>query len=448
MSDQTAPNTRLHRRIISWIAKGFIALLLLALLARFVLGYIAAGDMRDALQAVAQSGDPLTFDDLDALTPAAPPQQDAARYYNAAISLMLDFNEEHLLSVYVDALQTWPPTIPDKAFFDQADQALQNNRQFFNLIDQGAALPHCRFDLGIRYGFDQPLKILSRIRQAVKLNGLRTFCNAARGETESAVDSLISGLAVSRTLDLQPVLISYLVQLACQSFVWNATIDTLELVDPGDDLLARLQDAVQQADRPDAFTRSIRAERVVVVAACHKATVDNVKTPATPNHAQAADLSQQFGFWAQPILHMMLAGQLADQQRMIQAADQPFPQAYDAIKAVKTESYFGALLVPSMDRTAYLTMVNLAKLRATAIAIMLERYHLANNSYPETLEKLIPVYADRIPVDPFSGRPLLYRLEKDCYIVYCVGENRVDDQGDVVNGKASKDQGIRLRFHQ
>jgi hypothetical protein len=48
---------------------------------------------------------------------------------------------------------------------------------------------------------------------------------------------------------------------------------------------------------------------------------------------------------------------------------------------------------------------------------------------PARLEELVPKYVRRMPVDPFSGKPLVYRVEGSNWMLYSVGPDRVDDGG-------------------
>lgn len=49
--------------------------------------------------------------------------------------------------------------------------------------------------------------------------------------------------------------------------------------------------------------------------------------------------------------------------------------------------------------------------------------------YPSRLEELVPGYLPRVPVDVFSGGPLVYRASENGYILYSVGQNGQDDGG-------------------
>jgi hypothetical protein len=48
---------------------------------------------------------------------------------------------------------------------------------------------------------------------------------------------------------------------------------------------------------------------------------------------------------------------------------------------------------------------------------------------PEQLDEVVPEYLDSVPVDPFSGQPLIYRRTDDEFVLYSVGADGTDDGG-------------------
>jgi hypothetical protein len=64
------------------------------------------------------------------------------------------------------------------------------------------------------------------------------------------------------------------------------------------------------------------------------------------------------------------------------------------------------------------------------VACGLERYRLAHGQYPETLEALVPQFAEKLPHDIIGGQPLKYRRTADSqFVLYSVGWNETDDGG-------------------
>jgi hypothetical protein len=56
-------------------------------------------------------------------------------------------------------------------------------------------------------------------------------------------------------------------------------------------------------------------------------------------------------------------------------------------------------------------------------------YKNQTGRYPETLDALVPDILDEVPIDPFTGKPLIYRLQDGCLLIYSVGSNEKDDEG-------------------
>jgi hypothetical protein len=88
-----------------------------------------------------------------------------------------------------------------------------------------------------------------------------------------------------------------------------------------------------------------------------------------------------------------------------------------------------ALLLPAIekvldsgDRTQQ-TQTNLE------IAFALAAYRADHGRYPPRLDDLAPKYLARIPLDLFSGRPLIYRPTENGYLLYSVGVNGIDEDG-------------------
>jgi hypothetical protein len=67
------------------------------------------------------------------------------------------------------------------------------------------------------------------------------------------------------------------------------------------------------------------------------------------------------------------------------------------------------------------------RLLLTDLAI--RKYSRTNGATPTALAQLIPDYLDAVPLDPFSGQPLVYRLEGDDFVLYSVGKDRRDNGG-------------------
>ena len=57
----------------------------------------------------------------------------------------------------------------------------------------------------------------------------------------------------------------------------------------------------------------------------------------------------------------------------------------------------------------------------------IERYRTQQGEYPRELADLVPHHMDQVPIDPFTGNPLQYRLTGESFLVYSVGPDELDD---------------------
>jgi hypothetical protein len=77
---------------------------------------------------------------------------------------------------------------------------------------------------------------------------------------------------------------------------------------------------------------------------------------------------------------------------------------------------------------------------ATPLAFALKAYRLDRGHYPKRLEDLVPAYYDRVPIDPFSTGPVVYRAEGNGFILYSLGPNQKADGG--VDLESSRESGV------
>jgi len=70
-----------------------------------------------------------------------------------------------------------------------------------------------------------------------------------------------------------------------------------------------------------------------------------------------------------------------------------------------------------------------ADLNVARIGIGCKIYKNYKGCFPAKISDLAPDILPEEPLDPFTGKPYIYRLEDDGFIVYSVGSNQKDDNG-------------------
>jgi hypothetical protein len=86
--------------------------------------------------------------------------------------------------------------------------------------------------------------------------------------------------------------------------------------------------------------------------------------------------------------------------------------------------------VPALDKVGELSFQTKSSYEAAVTVIALKRWRLEKGAYPDDLTQLINAgYLQKLPLDPYSDKPLVYRKNGDDFLLYSVGRNFTDDSG-------------------
>ena len=87
-----------------------------------------------------------------------------------------------------------------------------------------------------------------------------------------------------------------------------------------------------------------------------------------------------------------------------------------------------------------------ARLGCAEVALACERFRLSTGHFPAALAELTPDILEAVPMDPYTGRPLMLRRDESGLTVYSTGPDKADDGGETLSerGAAGTDLGFRL----
>jgi serine/threonine protein kinase len=101
-------------------------------------------------------------------------------------------------------------------------------------------------------------------------------------------------------------------------------------------------------------------------------------------------------------------------------------------------------ILPMIARSC---LVHNAKVRCAWVAVAVERYRMRHSRWPSSLGELKSDFLNKMPFDPFDGKPLRYRVLPDGIVVYSIGPNLQDDGGvEVISAPVHSDGDICFRL--
>jgi hypothetical protein len=402
----------------------------------FVHGAFARAKIAEQYQAIRAAGEPATLDELAQWLPYPPDGENRVGLYQQAFRTPIELDRDAALA-FDEAMKEAPPHGPySDALRELGAKKIAGSAERLRLLRE-AASGAARFPLDIKHGYAMELGHLSQLREAARLLQLEAVLAAHDGDASRAVEALLAGLAIADCLRNEPILISQLVRIACHTVFIDGLNRALELTDFTEDQLARLEAAVRSHEEPEAAARGFMGERIFMLATYedpryYTEQVSGLAGLPSGQFAGVARVMRGVGWNAADQVHCMTM-----MAKIIQASRRPFPEGQVIMETVERElesshGWFpriSDMLLPSLTRGLEAFARDTAQLRNAATALAVERFGLKAGQPPATLEELVPEFLESVPIDPFDGQPLRYRLSEKGYVVYSVSLNLKDDGG-------------------
>jgi hypothetical protein len=82
---------------------------------------------------------------------------------------------------------------------------------------------------------------------------------------------------------------------------------------------------------------------------------------------------------------------------------------------------------------------SVAALRLVIVELAVRLHQKQHGKLPATLDELVPALLPAVPLDPYTGRPLVYRVTTNSFLLYSIGPDGQDDGGTpMARGKLGK----------
>lgn len=317
------------------------------------------------------------------------------------------------------------------------------------------ARPQAQFPLHFEDGFNMLLPHLARMKNLSQFLALRITAELEASQTEKAAADQLLGFRVVNLIRSEPLLISQLVRIAQIQISLNPLWEGLADHRWSAAQLTEFEQALGQYDFLADYQHGMRGERV-----CCTWTIDYLRRDRL---MQVLDLGQgaDRGFLEETLgsaLFQLIPRGWFDQNKasigrmhlelILPAVDvqghqvQPVKvnRLASGIEQGLTQrtpyNYLGSLLLPPLTKASERAAEAQAAVDLARTACVLERHRLALGTYPERLDALTPRFTNQLPHDLITGRSLQYRrTNENSFIVYSVGWNEKDNDGNVARAK-------------
>jgi hypothetical protein len=424
-----------------------IALILLPLLGIAIFHLMTGRALEKRMNAVRAQGLPITLDELDASYTIPPDVENAADLYLDAFNNLVKWSGEDKERLPLVGNASLPART---AAISEPNQILireylADNQETLKILHEAASLPHARYPVDLSQGFDSLTPWLSQVRQCARLLQLQALMHVEQDDPNQALNSVRSGLALAQSLK-SPILIDYLVRIAASAM----QLQTLERIMCRSSLThEQLESMAKLVHDPQA---AFSIKYALIGERCTGLSVFRMPLRAMNGMAVSDNPMPRLVLGpmrAVGLLKREAVGYLDIMQDYIQATDLPAPEGVATAKGIaqavergQRGGFLTRMFAPALGRVMELESRAQAHRLVAYCALAVEQYRLGTGELPESLDKLVPQYLDTVPLDPFDGQPLRYRLLNQGFVVYSIGEDLSDDGGQE-KGKRKRGSGKR-----
>lgn len=391
--------------------------------------YIEVRRLVAEIKAVIDRGEPVS--EAQVFPGPWPKDKDAAEYYLAAGLIALDTRPAG-----VDPVRLWlagGSSEPSADIAEALREYVDQSADALALADKGAALNFSRLPPGTEYSYrTSHLLAVSRLLTA------RTLSLSWAGDGDAAVASALSALKVRRAI-----------REVGWEFLYAASHEApaiLSLSRPSPGALLELQKALETADERDEVLDMLLARRARAIEGVWRRHYG--QDPFAPDD-YLLPMRSVMELVRRPAATHSAVRVMRRWRELIEAARRPWPERLRAMDAAtphrrpralfSAENMFRLPDAPYEPITSRLIVFD----RASMVAIAIERFRRDHGgALPGVLTDIVPQYLTALPVDPYSGAPMLFTRDALSYTVYSIGVDRADDGGDLISElHAAKERG-------
>jgi hypothetical protein len=402
------PVANLLRWIGIFAAAGVVLLLVFSLIVTWVL----ASRLERRLAAIQAAGDPLTLAEL-APEPIAS-DENAAVVLAEARSGLAAIDRE-LTEVYQS--EAYRAGSPSPAELEAIENAIEAHAGVLALLERAAACA----DYGPPLDYSAPaVQFMNNwdhagdIRAAARFLQARAVLLESQGRRDEALGACGLILRLGRHLDRRPMLVDYLVAVACRQIGAEAANRLLRGGSIDEAARKAFEEELALHDPQSAFERAVKSERVIGLENFRDLPGRNVwplRIFWDTDACAYVDLIQRhLDLAAKPYADLVAAG-------------------LDEKKPPKRSAILTELAKPGLLAARQAADRSTAKLRCLRVLTALQRLERRGGEpKPDPSNLDLPPEAT---ADPFTGEPLKWQKLPEGWVIYAVGKDLKDDGGRV-----------------
>jgi hypothetical protein len=247
-----------------------------------------------------------------------------------------------------------------------------------------------------------------------------------KGEGAKSADTIIEMFDMAKSLDNEPASFSFTTQADCQELAVLCLEWLINKIQLDDKTLKKLAENLKSVERSKSMPKALVGDVCFFTSAYQPSlrvpyVFRFVYTLRGAGIEEKIFVRESAKYVEEAWKKSVIDSLAADKKIMEEVRALPFyfRLSKEAIPQIVS------LFTYNAERVA------LIRLARTVVAI--ELYRLKYKKHPKKLSALVPEFMESVPIDPFSGKAMRYLDFGDKYIVYSIGEDELDNEGQMKN---------------
>ncbi|MCX6991889.1 MAG: hypothetical protein NT011_01975 [Kiritimatiellaeota bacterium] len=437
---------------MKWLGIGIGSLLVMIILASLIMNVIFGRELQLIMRELKVQGKPLTIAEF-APTPvpaaenAAPLLKKATEWIpswtnpapSAMKSLMAIIETNDIPRKVCTDITGWTEAQREAGtLLIQSDEI----KELYALLKQAAQCPHYSSYPDWSQAPTMLVPKLAGYLMPVRMLVVKAGFEGQDGNLNQAMDTILIGLQLSNKLSDEPILITQAWRIVFDLFLTEELeriANASEL--PTEQTQALIAELSLHTDRAP-WSKAMDQERLGVGMRFYDHLMHSAATEFLSffySLEPSPNVRWILNWTVTPVLRPLIKKDYVVYLKLISEIQRRFELPYYQIadvlkqkpidKQIPRYAFITRLSLPNFDKISVKVTQHQAQMEICRVGLALKLFEQKNGAYPDTLNKLAPEFLDTIPVDPFTGKALIYRKAKAGFILYSLGPNLQDDNG-------------------
>jgi hypothetical protein len=294
------------------------------------------------------------------------------------------------------------------------------------------------------------MQLLAQYRQITHTFVARINWRTYSGNIDGAISDTISLFNLAYHFEGHGLLVEQLVAVAIEGLAHREIAIVLAHTDIPAAQLKRLQDELTATFAKHEQLIDITVEKATWYAVIQQGFTDDGKGNGKMLKAGVPyfvrdwkDAVWSFLTFSYPDRQQALAQvekMFAEEQQKFQTTPWQMKNKISAKQPIAANSFLWTqIITPAYDRISFQAWRTKTQREATLTILAALRFQKEKGKYPDNLDELVQAgYLTKLPVDPFSDKPIAYRKTDNSFLLYSWGENLKDDDGQIARDEKGK----------